>query len=573
MRTTLQSAAALAAVLVAALTIGAAPAAAKTYSAERFDSHVRVLPGGDLEVTETVVFRFESGTFDHVFREIPARRTDGIEVVSASLDGRTLPFGDSVNEVEVSGKSKVRVEWRFHPLSSSTHVFVLVYIARGVVSQTETSDVLAWRALPGEHEYRIASSTVEVVLPGSAAAGTAAAPEPKTEWHRIEGAVEAIVRRGNQDAAAPSVIARATAQEIRSNGWIEVTFDLPRGSLLTTPPAWQQARQSARALAPRWMTAAAILAFAGLIVLFGIRQNYDAPPGDQSPLASSSALPDALAPGLVGALVANGSPSPEHAMATLFSLADRGLISIDELAPGVFGQHKFEVRRRHKSAMLAGHEVALLGPGLDDSRAPGVSLDSFRHQWGERFQQFSTAVHQDLAAAGLIDADRKRIRTRYFHVAIVTLILAGVGALTAAVALVDRFGAWPMLLPAALALVGIAALIFAASTTPLSNEGVRRAARWRGFRGYMKALTQDPDRLAVQGLPTLLPFAVAIGLASAWAKYLKHHPGSVPSWFSAHSTASPDSAFASFLTASGAHDGGAGAAGGGAAGGGSSGAG
>ena len=36
---------------------------AKSYSAERFDTRITVLSGGAIEVTETVVFRFEDGTF------------------------------------------------------------------------------------------------------------------------------------------------------------------------------------------------------------------------------------------------------------------------------------------------------------------------------------------------------------------------------------------------------------------------------------------------------------------------------------------------------------------------------
>ena len=56
--------------LVWALSLAATPAAAKSYRADRFDARIRLLPGGDLEVVETVVFRFETGTFDHVFREI-----------------------------------------------------------------------------------------------------------------------------------------------------------------------------------------------------------------------------------------------------------------------------------------------------------------------------------------------------------------------------------------------------------------------------------------------------------------------------------------------------------------------
>ncbi len=74
---------------------------AKSYTAERFDSLIRVLPGGAIEVTETIVFTFEDGTFTYVFRELPTRRTDGIEVISARMDERDLPFGNGVE----SGRS------------------------------------------------------------------------------------------------------------------------------------------------------------------------------------------------------------------------------------------------------------------------------------------------------------------------------------------------------------------------------------------------------------------------------------------------------------------------------------
>ena len=92
----------LIAVLLVAFT--AAPASAKSYSAERFDSRIRVLAGGAIEVVETVVFRFETGSFEHVFREIPSRRTDGVEVVSASMDGRDLQFGKQPGQVEVQAR-------------------------------------------------------------------------------------------------------------------------------------------------------------------------------------------------------------------------------------------------------------------------------------------------------------------------------------------------------------------------------------------------------------------------------------------------------------------------------------
>ena len=74
----------------------------------------------------------------------------------------------------------------------------------------------------------------------------------------------------------------------------------------------------------------------------------------------------------------------------------------------------------------------------------------------------------------------------------------------------------------------------------------------------------------------LLPFAVALGLAAAWSKFLKNHPVGVPPWFRALAVSGDDGGFPAFIAAGGAGaDGGAGggAGAGGAAGGGGSGAG
>jgi Predicted membrane protein (DUF2207) C-terminal domain/Predicted membrane protein (DUF2207) N-terminal domain len=558
-------------ILTAALIAGTAAIApleaAKSYSAERFDSRVRVMAGGAVEVTETVAFRFESGTFDHVFRDIPVRRTDGIEIVAASLDGRPFPIGDGVNHIQVTGSSKMRVLWRFQPLADSTHVFVLTYVARGVVTQGADADVVAWRALPTEHAYRIAAATVEFEFPGALSGGSAGVPAPKMEWHRVDGPVDATVRRAAEDTAAAPVVARATASGVRANGWIEARFDMARGSILTAPPAWQRAQQSAQALAPRWMTAALLISMAGLIVLFGLRQQYDPPRRDQLASRTSMAAPDSLPPGLVGALLSNGRVAVEHAMATFLSLAGRGIVSIEEQR-GFLGQPSFSIRPLPTKAPLSAHERALLSITLDETKiGQATSLTAAKRRLVRRFRQFSAAMREDLSAAGLIDQDRKRIRDRYVRISVAMLILSAIALAVAGMFLVSRYGAWSMLIPAALAVTAMSAMIFAAATTPLSNEGLRRAAGWRGFREYLKALTQDRQP-APSGVEAFLPFAVATGLAAGWAKYVKRHPNSVPAWFRALSAGSRERAFTAFVMSAGAHGahGAGGAAGGGASG-------
>ena len=554
------------------LALTASPASAKSYFAERFDSLIRVMPGGALEITETAVFRFESGTFDHVFREISTRLTDGIDILGASMDGRPFPTGAGVGQIEVSGRSKVRVQWRFAPVSGTSHVFVLTYLARGVVMQAPDADVLAWRGLPREHQYRIDASAIEFVLPGPAGAAGEHAATPTTSSRRVDGAVTVHVESGPDDVTSPPLHARIIADRIRPDGWVEASFRLPKGSVIAAPPGWQESAIAAAAAAPRWLAAAAVLVLAGLVLLFGLRQQYDPPPADLSPLGSGGSPPDPLAPGLAGALLSNGRTTLEHAMGAMFSLAERGVIAIDE-ARGRFGVQDFTITRQRSKGPLAPHEQALLATLFDTRHPEQTTLSSARNRVTRRLRAFGVAVRQELTEAGLVDIERKRIRDRYIRMGSVLLILAGLTVPLAAI-FVNRFAGWPMLLPAGLAIVGIASFIFAGSVTPLSNEGVRRAARWRGFRSYLKEVSRQREQPAVRNLDDLLPFAVATGLGPYWGRYIKKHPGSVPVWFRALSNASQDRAFTAFVTSSASHGGGgAGAGGAGAAGGGASGAG
>jgi predicted membrane protein DUF2207 len=548
----------------------AASADAKSYSARRFESDIRVREGGTLEVTETVVFSFENGTFDHVFREITTRKTDGITFVAAAMDGRNFSIGRDVDQVEVTGRSRVRVTWRFEPVSTSTHTFTLTYLARGVVQQTPSGDLLEWRALPTEHAYRIDDALVTLRVPSSVAEGLDdASLRPRVDAHRADSSrIDWGRNPGSGD-----LIVQATGSQLRANGWLEASATFPRGSLISAPPEWQAQRLFANSQAPRWITAALAVGLAGLMLLFAMRQQYDAPPRDLMPATPAAAAPDNLAPHLAGALASNGRSSLEHAMAALFGLADRGELTIVEEHRGLFGQRNFSMRRTPTGKPLTPAETALLNATFDGAGSHGVSLMTARRRIGRRLGPFRTGVQQELLAAGLLDEDRNRVRQRYNNLSIALIILSSV-ALVAAGLLVETFGPWPLLVPGAVMFVGLVSLIAGAASTPLTNEGLRRAAAWRSFGRHLKSVAGDRDRLTVESATRVLPFAVALGLAGAWSKYMRRHPSGLPSWFQALSTVRDDDAFPAFIAAGGAHGGhGAAGGGGGAAGGGASGAG
>jgi hypothetical protein len=546
----------LSAASLAVLAAFAAPAHAKSYSAERFDSTVRILPGGAIEVTETVVFRFEDGTFRHVYRDLRTRHTDGIEIVSASMDGRVLPFGEGDGQVEVSGDDRIRVRWRFEPVADSTHTFVLNYVVRGAVRRDGAVDVLHWRALPSDHDYRIAESRVRIEHPGATPAA-----RPQVEARRSETAsVEPL--------AGGLIVA---ASDIRRNGWVEVRVPFAAGTYAASPPAWQARAMRQAELGPRWLAAAGVVLAGALIVLFAVRQRYDSPPRDLSGSSPAHDAPDDLAPASAGALVANGSVSLEHAMAALFHLADRGEITIVEEPRGSFGVRRFTVKRIGRKRPLAAYEEALLDTMFRERHGTvdAVSLSKARSRLAHRMKAFSTAVKADLAARGLLDPDRRRVRDLFARVAVALLLLAGV-ALAGGLILVNEYGPWPLAIGGALLVASLVGFILQSATSPLSNEGVRRAERWRAYRRHLNDVAQSRVHASASPTSGALALAVAMGLAAAWSKFLKRQPETAPAWFHAVSAAD-DGGFAAFVAVggAGATSGGAGGAGAAAGGGGS----
>lgn len=539
--------------LVMAVLLAGVPvtAAAKDYAAERFDSRITVLRGGALEVTETVVFRFNGGAFTQVYRQIPGRRTDGIEIVRASMDGVPMPQGEGPGHIEISGSSRVRVRWRFAPVADSSHSFELTYIARGVVFQEDGADVVAWLALPAEHAYTIASSTVDIDLPVPPLA------PPSLAARRVEDS------QINVEGTHVRIIGRA----VRKNGRLETTIRLPRGSVIAAPPQWQQHAAQIAAGSRAWIVAAAAVFGLGLLILFAIRQGYDRPPGDLHVNAAGPALPDSLPPALAGALLTNGSPRLEHAMAMLFSLAEHGEISIEEQGKSL-GQRIFMIARKPSGRPVSDVEKALYDTIFESrkGRDTSVSLSKARSRLVAHSKAFNGAIERELMRAGLIDEGRNAVRRRYGRIALLALVLALVAGAPAAF-LFKGYGPWPLLVPAAIALVSIAAAICMGAHTPLSNDGVRRAGYWRGFQRHLRDVARDRAAAPLE-TAHLLPFAVALGIATAWATFLKNHKASVPGWFHALAPAEGSPAFVAFVSTGGAaysggHGGGHGAAGGG----------
>jgi uncharacterized membrane protein YgcG len=548
-------------IVVLALLPGAA-AAAKSYSADRYDVDLIIQPGGSLLITETVVFRFIGGPFTYVFREVDADNTDGVADVEASMDGVPLPRGTGAGQVEITGRNPVKVKWHFAPTSDATHTFVLRYRLLGAIRQEGDADALFHYVLPTDYDYRIASSTVRITWPEGA--NLIASP---------------AVRQGRAKVVAEEGQVAFTARDLQPDSPLLVYLRFARGSLLEAPPAWQARRARAEALLPFYIgLALAVMAVgeAGLL-LFYVRANRRAVLTVAPTPFITAAPPDDLPPAIASTLMQTGaSPGWPNALAALLDLGRRGVITIEESPERKWYRPRdFLIRLQSRPSDLRPHEEGLLAFLFQTKQGPRdrVKVSELSGSLSYNLKKFSEPLKEEMRAAGLLSAQRQRARRQFLVIGAVLLALAVV--LTVVLAAV---GAGPALLVGlGLFMVSVFAFIFSATLSPLSDEGAQVAVRWQEFRRYLQDVLRGREAISASLLERYLPYAAGFGMAEKWAKLFSKESGAeIPTWF--HSlAATPDESMAAFVaTMAAVHSAGGSAGAGGAAGasgGGSSGAG
>jgi len=511
-------------IIAAAIAVAAIPAiAAKSYRAERFHSRIVVEPGGSILVTETVRFEFGPDSFTYVYRDLPRRKTDGLTILSATMDGVPMERGKAPGQFELKREdNRRRVVWHFAATSNAAHVFSVTYRAEGVVWQDAGRDVLAWTLLPTKHEYVIACGSGEVEYPETAQLIGDARFSIRPQEMQVEGRLVRFLRCPFE----------------RDDSWV-VEMDFAPRTVASAPPAWQQRSIRNAETLPLFLGLGGLilLAGAGGFVLFALQHRHGGQ-GAGGPVASP---PDSLPPALAGTLVASGAQTVwTSVLAAVMDLARRGALTIQGVDKGgLFRSHEVRISRGPTPADAAPHERVLLDLLFTDKHGPRPSVTfselaktfASSRQW----KRLRESVASDLRAARLLDGDRERTRGRVMIVGLMLIVLAFAG-FVAAVALFDRFGEPVLTIPIALLAAGVTGMVVGASMSPLSEEGHRRAERWRAFK---RTLGDDHggdggSRLHADRVEQWLPYAVALGAALAWMKRLQKEGVAMgPSWLSA----------------------------------------
>jgi len=383
---------------------------------------------------------------------------------------------------------------------------------------------------------------------------------------------------------------------------LEVELSFPQGSFISSPPAWQQSQFDQEALRLEqaekgvfWLIGAGLLFLLGAAgAVLAARPYRRVTIKRKGPTYT---MPDKIAPAIAGVLrTGSGTPAWSHALGTLFDLAGRGLLVIEENSEKKwYSSQDFVIRRLEEENSPSGsssrpalwpHEQAFLDLLFSDES--GQQVESVKlSKMGKvitssRWKLFSETLKAELKTDGLWSKEREQARRKF---SIIGLVFLGLTILSLPLILLvfNQSGLWALALMVALALISIAWFAAGSSISVWSNSGEALAEEWEPFYRYLKEVARGK---AAPGQPDeferYLPYAAAYGELHQWAKgFEKKGWSETPAYFRALTT-SGESNMAAFVamtavtSTSGGSAAGAGAAAGaagGAAGGGASGAG
>jgi hypothetical protein len=540
---------------------------AKTYSAERFDQAITIQHDGSLLVEETVVFKFTGGPFTYVYRNLPTDKTDGISIVSATMDERAMPRGTGAGQVEIVGGNPIKVTWHFTPLSDQAHTFVLTYRVLGVVQKARDADMLNWEILPTDYDYAIRSSTTTVRYPEQAV---------------FLGPPQ--VTNGTAQVATTAGKIIFSAHDISAGSRLQIALRFRPGSVITVAPHWQLLQEQAITLIPPYLGGGLALFLLCLLIALWHYRRYRRPSLlPEEPSQGFTSPPDELPPAVVGVLVAPMNTMYwNSALATIFDLASREVLAILQ-SPEPKKWYRihpdFLIEQRSQPPDLRPYELGLLSVLFQDRAGmrTSITMPHFSRTYANRYQRFTKPLRQEMVERGLIDVERRRVRMWLLSISVSVAIVAFTTTIIAA-SIAGPAGMWPiMFLPLGVGLASSVMGVLWALFSPLSAQGWREAKKWRAYSRSLNDVARG--RTPVPSPETFgqsLVYATSIGFVEKWVKFFQRQGMvEVPPWFHSLATARAEAMayFVMMIAVSHSVSTSSGAAGGGAAGGGASGAG
>ncbi|MFM7171592.1 MAG: DUF2207 family protein, partial [Caldilinea sp.] len=423
-----------------------------------------------------------------------------------------LPYTFVVDDVG----SSYTIRWYF-PETDQPQSYTLRYRVHDGLRHYAGGDQLWWKAIFADRQFPVAASRVRVVVPSPATI------EQRGAYLGAAEAGDEVLSRlldSNRTALFESQRSLSAGEEL------EVRVQFTAGVVAGSAPSWQAAAdteaaqvEAEEAFRERWGPVATVaFGLLGLALLLGgpvlvylmwYRFGRDKPVERVADYLPEP--PDELAPGLAGLLL-DDSADMQDVIATLVDLARRKVLSITEVHEAGFFRTgtDFVYRREGREERLAGFEEQLLAAlfGVGEEK----KLSQLKNHFYRDLPGIKQAMYAEMVSRGYYPTAPDSVRT----------LFGVIGGAAMLLALLVAFGlsTWLFeLTPAAICpgiglfVVAVAILVASRAMPRKTEMGAVAAARWKGFKEYLRNIDRYADLEAQKALwDRWLPYAIAFGV-------------------------------------------------------------
>lgn len=474
---------------------------------KNFDSIVTINTDRSIQVEENISYDFGENERRGIYRTIPLR---GINIKG---DIQTLQNGKAATQdISRGGDITIKIGDE-DTYITGLNKYNITYQVKGVIEKLQDRDELYWQITGTEWEVPIEQASATILLP----------EDLQDKVGDTLYCYTGISSSTAQDCSITWTNARTieiTAnQSLAAGEGLTFAIGFPFGTL--TPLTWWEENQE---LIYR-IIAAGILIIGSLILYF-VWNTWGRDPKIRTPIVRQYDAPKGMSPAGIIRLK-NTYSTPVEISATIISLAQQGILNITQIEEKKWfskGIYQFDLKDIPTEKKLKPFEQELVNILFKDNRKTVTTKDLTDEHVGDKFSAIYNSIYQDEVKQYYV-TNPIILRSILGTMAALLLILTFVLGVSTSI--------W---IAVSLFILAIFTVISASYAPKRTEAGTRVLEHILGLEEYIKIA--EKDRLQFQEKEyiffEILPFAIALGLATVWAKAFEGLITTNPDWYTSN---------------------------------------
>lgn len=513
------------------------PVQAQISAEEKIDNYnvlMRVEKNGDLFVSERIDYNFGQLERHGIYRDIPISLIRNGKKIRLEFSNIAVTDENGKAHTFDTNKTKDNLQIKIGDpdiFITGNHSYIIDYRVKKPILFLQENDRLSWNAIGTSWLVPIERATVEIKF------------ENLAENIVMDCFVGVFGSTTECERTQSSGLFTATNLEMREGMTIDIDF--PKG--IIAPPTqsevfWNNFKHWSPILFP-------IIIF---FLLFSLWKKHGKDPKGRGTIITQFDAPDSLTPAQVG-VVFDEKAQNRDVWAELIFLATKGYLKIhkegkeyrlerlkdgSDLTDGVAKKlfiALFEEKKEFQSLKKLVIDIL-----KKDSDVPlqkeSVLLSDLKYKFATDLQEIKTMLYNELVKKEYFVKNPEFIKGIYLAIGIVAFVLTGIS-----------FGFFVstenIVLLVSLLLSAVLVMVFSPFMSKRTDKGVAAKEHILGLKIYLTVA--EKDRINFHNAPEknpatfekFLPFAMALGVETEWAKQFKDLALTDPSWYSSGGTA------------------------------------